>query len=157
MIDPVIGPDNHTYENETIQEWLKMNATSPLTKEEMKASQLRPNIAIRHAIETWTKEHADKHKSLSATIKGYLHRLQGRLSIFNDPSTGEPVHVLKQCVPLKLLQHQERDDALKQTAGAMDSIDTLIHRRRLGLDVRSQVGSSETVDQSGAVEAHEYF
>ena len=43
------------------------------------------------------------------------------LVLRSDARAAEPVHVLNQCVPLKLLQHQEWDDALKQTAEAMES------------------------------------
>lgn len=128
MIKPVMGPDGITYEDEAIREWLKMNATSPMTKVSMKASDLQVNYALLSLIETWTKEHADKRTALTAASKSYLHRVQGRLSIFKDPSTGEPVHVLKQRVPLKLHQHQEWDYVL-QTAGGMGSFDILVHRR----------------------------
>ena len=62
-------------------------------------------------------------------------------------------------MPLKLLEQRDREDALRQSKGATDSIDALVYRRRLGLDVRSQVGSSltEDTDSNRAVEAQEYF
>ena len=55
MKDPVIGPDGQTYERYAIEEWLKTNNTSPLTKKAMHSTSLIPNYALRNAIEAFTK------------------------------------------------------------------------------------------------------
>lgn len=51
MIDPVIGPDGHTYERTAIESWLQVNNKSPLTKQIMSSTELIPNIALRNTIQ----------------------------------------------------------------------------------------------------------
>ena len=54
MTDPVIGSDGQTYERSAIEQWFATGkATSPITREAMSASSLRPNRAIRVAIEEY--------------------------------------------------------------------------------------------------------
>ena len=52
MKDPVIDNDGVSYEREAITEWLrKGNTTSPTTQKPLLLSDLRPNRALREAIE----------------------------------------------------------------------------------------------------------
>ena len=54
MKDPVIDNEGISYEREAIVEWLRRgNTTSPSTKQLLKLSDLRPNIALRKLIEDW--------------------------------------------------------------------------------------------------------
>jgi len=54
MIDPVSDNEGISYEREAIEEWLRRgNTTSPSTKQLLKLSDLRPNIALRKLIEDW--------------------------------------------------------------------------------------------------------
>lgn len=55
MKDPVIGPDSHTYERSDIVDWLNHHHTSPFTRQQMDASQLVPNLALRNAIQDMMK------------------------------------------------------------------------------------------------------
>jgi len=50
-VDPVLAPDDHTYERAAIVEWLKNNDISPLTGAKMPRGALRPNWAIKTLIE----------------------------------------------------------------------------------------------------------
>ena len=50
MHTPVLAADGHTYEREAIEEWLNGHRTSPKT-----GLTLTPNIALRQAIETYTR------------------------------------------------------------------------------------------------------
>ena len=50
MTDPVIDNDGNTYERSAIQEWLKNNGTSPITRRRMNPSELRSNRAVLDAI-----------------------------------------------------------------------------------------------------------
>ncbi len=50
MTDPVIDNDGNTYERSAIQEWLKNNGTSPITRRIMNPSELRSNRAVLDAI-----------------------------------------------------------------------------------------------------------
>jgi serine/threonine protein kinase len=49
--DPVIGSDGHTYERENITMWIQKHATSPITREPMNLSSLRPNYIVRKMVE----------------------------------------------------------------------------------------------------------
>ena len=49
--DPVIGADGHTYERKNIIAWLTTHGTSPLTREPMSCSSLRPNRLVRQLVE----------------------------------------------------------------------------------------------------------
>jgi hypothetical protein len=53
MTDPVIGEDGHTYERTAITQALRVKAASPMTRQPMTMSGLRPNHAIRSAIQRW--------------------------------------------------------------------------------------------------------
>ena len=53
MRDPVVGPDGHTYERSAIEAWLTNNPISPMTREPMSISQLKPNYALRTSIERY--------------------------------------------------------------------------------------------------------
>lgn len=53
--DPVITRTGHTYERATLLEHLKTNPTDPLTREPLTAKDLRPNVALRQALEEFWK------------------------------------------------------------------------------------------------------
>jgi Mg-chelatase subunit ChlD len=53
MTDPVIGSDGHTYERSNIEHWLQSNSDSPMTRQSMALADLKPNFALRSAIERW--------------------------------------------------------------------------------------------------------
>ena len=55
MIDPVITSDGHTYERESIQQWLKENNTSPITGLDLLNKKMRPNYALKNIIENIIK------------------------------------------------------------------------------------------------------
>lgn len=40
--DPVIAPDYHIYERSAIEQWLRTNPTSPLTRQPMRLEDLQP-------------------------------------------------------------------------------------------------------------------
>lgn len=52
MTDPVIAPDGRTYERVNIEEWLRINGTSPFTRERVNIDQLIPNLALRDIIQS---------------------------------------------------------------------------------------------------------
>ena len=51
MTDPVLGSDGHTYERSAITEWLTHHQTSPITRETMTISGLKPNYALKAMID----------------------------------------------------------------------------------------------------------
>ena len=54
MVDPVSDNEGISYERTAIEEWLKRgNSKSPNTNQPLRLEDLRPNIGLRNAIETW--------------------------------------------------------------------------------------------------------
>jgi hypothetical protein len=53
MNDPVIGSDGRSYERSAILQWLRTNPHSPITRQPMNASSLKPNYALKSAIERY--------------------------------------------------------------------------------------------------------
>lgn len=51
MTDPVIGPDGQTYERSAIEDWLRTNTISPITRQPMTSTTLIANIALRNTIQ----------------------------------------------------------------------------------------------------------
>lgn len=51
MNDPVIGSDGRSYERAAITQWLRTNPHSPLTRQPMTVSALKPNYALKTAID----------------------------------------------------------------------------------------------------------
>ncbi|KAG8628121.1 hypothetical protein KVT40_003994 [Elsinoe batatas] len=56
MHDPVVTKNGHSYERSTLQEHLKRSPTDPLTRDPLTINDLRPNIALRKALdEFWER------------------------------------------------------------------------------------------------------
>ena len=51
MTDPVMDADGFTYERSVIEEWIASKGTSPMTRAPLSMADLRPNRAIKNAIE----------------------------------------------------------------------------------------------------------
>jgi Mg-chelatase subunit ChlD len=51
MTDPVTLSDGHTYERTAIEQWLQTHNTSPLSNSRVSLADLKPNYALRSAIE----------------------------------------------------------------------------------------------------------
>jgi len=51
MKNPVIDREGNSYEEEAIALWLRRNTTSPVTRNDLHASHLTPNRALKDAIE----------------------------------------------------------------------------------------------------------
>lgn len=53
MEDPVIDPDGNSYERSAIENWLRTNTTSPITRQPLQIADLRPNRALKTAIDEY--------------------------------------------------------------------------------------------------------
>jgi tetratricopeptide (TPR) repeat protein len=53
MEDPVVTPSGHSFEREALEEWIDNGGEDPLTRQPLSRADLRPNIALRDAIEEW--------------------------------------------------------------------------------------------------------
>lgn len=63
MADPVIDPDGNSYERRAIEGWLQQNGTSPITRSALSASDLRPNRALKVAIDEYRRSIESQHQS----------------------------------------------------------------------------------------------
>jgi serine/threonine protein kinase len=58
--DPVMGNDGHTYERKNITTWLQTHQTSPVTREPMHVSSLRPNHLVRKLVDEFIATSKEK-------------------------------------------------------------------------------------------------
>ncbi|KAF4555516.1 Hsp70/Hsp90 co-chaperone CNS1-like protein [Elsinoe fawcettii] len=56
MHDPVVTKNGHSYERSTLQEHLKRSPTDPLTRDPLTINDLRPNIALRKALDEFWEQ-----------------------------------------------------------------------------------------------------
>ncbi|KAF4629226.1 hypothetical protein G7Y89_g8922 [Cudoniella acicularis] len=56
MVDPVVTKTGSSYDRSSIMEHLKRSPTDPLTREPLRAEDLRPNLALRQACEEFLDE-----------------------------------------------------------------------------------------------------
>jgi hypothetical protein len=68
LVDPVIASDNQTYEREAIEEWLRENNTSPLTRAELANKTLNENMFAKGAIDDFLT----KNPQLKGSDEVYL-------------------------------------------------------------------------------------
>ena len=68
MKEPVVDHEGNTYEKEAIIKWLNRTQTSPITRSPLTESQLKPNRALKDAIEDYKEVIQKKRFLLKATI-----------------------------------------------------------------------------------------
>ena len=51
MKDPVVDPDGHSYEKDAIMKWLSTKNVSPMTRNTLIPTDLRPNLSLKNSIE----------------------------------------------------------------------------------------------------------
>ena len=96
--DPVMDPEGNSYERSAIEDWLRRNATSPVTRSPLTPQQLAPNRALRDAIEEALGEHtpaavgAPAPAPASATDVAYDRAVGLTLSAM--PTPGGPANEL---------------------------------------------------------------
>ena len=61
MLEPTVGTDGYTYERLAIEEWITTHHKSPMTREHMTLNNLKPNYALRSAIERFRAENSDNN------------------------------------------------------------------------------------------------
>ncbi|CAF0788659.1 unnamed protein product [Adineta steineri] len=67
MVDPVIDPDGNSYERHAIEDWLRQNNTSPITRAHLPATELRPNRALKLAIDEYRDSLRKNEQSKTAS------------------------------------------------------------------------------------------
>jgi hypothetical protein len=68
MVDPVLCEDGHTYERQNILEWISRSPTSPLTRQPLNSNNIRPNLALKAAIQRWKVQEMTSKKSVVTTV-----------------------------------------------------------------------------------------
>ncbi|CAF3802955.1 unnamed protein product [Rotaria magnacalcarata] len=51
--DPVVASDGHTYERQAIEQWIRSNGTSPLTRQPLSIDQLHPNRKVKELVDVF--------------------------------------------------------------------------------------------------------
>ena len=80
MRDPVLCDDGHSYERATILQWLATNPTSPTTRTPMTVTTVRPNYALKAAIERWCQQQPYR-QTPTAPPASYQPLLAGYIAI----------------------------------------------------------------------------
>jgi Mg-chelatase subunit ChlD len=96
MTDPVTLSDGHTYERQAIEHWLQTHATSPLSNSRVSLTDLKPNYALRSAIERFSAAHpANAIRSLSTVpvARSFRARTDGE-HVFVECVESEPLDVV---------------------------------------------------------------
>lgn len=73
MIDPVVDSDGNTYEKHAIEEWVRQNGTSPITRAPLSMNDLRPNLALKTAIDEYRYSLQLKTQSDSTSMETEIH------------------------------------------------------------------------------------
>lgn len=55
FVHPVLAEDGYTYEKDAITQWIEQNGTSPVTRERLSLTRLRPNRAISDAVDEFRR------------------------------------------------------------------------------------------------------
>ena len=51
LVNPVVDPEGHSYERESIIQWLNTKNISPMTRNPLHISDLKPNLNLKNGIE----------------------------------------------------------------------------------------------------------
>eukprot|EP01050_Picozoa_sp_SAG11_P005543 SAG11_NODE_395_length_9822_cov_4.886043_3_plen_687_part_00 len=73
MQDPVVDNEGNSYERSAIEQWLRDNNTSPVTRSTLHIADLRPNRALKDMVEQWIMEQAPERTDepgLESRVKG---------------------------------------------------------------------------------------
>ena len=55
FVHPVLAEDGYTYEEDAITQWVEQDGTSPVTRQRLSISGLRPNRAISDAVDEFRR------------------------------------------------------------------------------------------------------
>jgi hypothetical protein len=86
MTDPVIGSDGQTYERSAIMRALQSNPKSPMTREPMTVSSLKPNFALKASLERWKKEQTGAPKKSTPKAKAKAKTQEEPIIVTNSPA-----------------------------------------------------------------------
>ena len=103
MHEPVIGTDGYTYERQAIEAWLLKHGRSPMTREPMAVSDLRPNRAVADQI-MWLLEANPKAAASFAAEQPFPFPSSSSADVPHPSTTNTTAHTLKSQLKADLLQ-----------------------------------------------------
>ena len=68
MKDPVIDPDGHSYEKDAIIKWLSTRNVSPMTRNTLFSTDLRPNLTLKNCIESIRDQLSEDQLKIASRI-----------------------------------------------------------------------------------------
>ena len=68
MKDPVIDPDGHSYEKDAIMKWISTKNVSPMTRNTLSSSDLRPNLTLKNCIESIRDQLSEDQLKIASRI-----------------------------------------------------------------------------------------
>jgi serine/threonine protein kinase len=74
--DPVVAQDGHTYERNAIEEWIRKNGTSPLTRQPLSIQHLIPNITVKKIVDSF--ETSTRNKNYQFILDVDVKKKKGR-------------------------------------------------------------------------------
>ena len=87
MKDPVIDNEGNSYDKDAIINWLQHNNTSPITRNYLHHSHLKPNRALADAIEVFKRNTTNTNNENTT-----LHNNQSQIN-FEDTIPSSPNHI----------------------------------------------------------------
>jgi proto-oncogene tyrosine-protein kinase Met len=78
--DPVLAQDGHTYERENIEQWIRSNGTSPITRQRLSIEHLYPNRTVKELIDVF--ETLLRQKNYQFILNVDVKKKEGRRPLF---------------------------------------------------------------------------
>ena len=86
MHDPVLDPEGNTYERAAIENWIRANGSSPLTRTTLTVEELYPNRAIQDLLDLETQRNEG---SIHPSIRRFKQEAAPQSIRNSDPESGE--------------------------------------------------------------------
>ena len=115
MKEPVVDHEGNTYEKEAIINWLSRSQTSPITRNPLTQSQLKPNRALRDAIEEFNRGYSEKKVSVESDHKYDMN------PVVTNCISSENILMLEFNNPVGVDRHAVDVVLLLDASGSMDS------------------------------------
>ena len=98
--NPVTLEDGHTYEQREIEEWLKYNNTSPITRAKLKYKEFNINFAIKQIVENYLLNNEEKKIEQYESYNSVIFNIETFRNIHN---LDNQIEYLKKCGDLEML------------------------------------------------------
>lgn len=125
MGNPVIDKEGHSFDNDSIISWLNNNNTSPITRNPLYEGDLKPNYALRDAINEFMKdvksEKLDNNIDTNTDIELNLFSNEKYKLISIIPPEGNDRNPIDICVVIDISGSMSADASIKNEKGENES------------------------------------